>query len=207
VGWGGGFLDFDNDGGLDLFVAMGHVLDNVEMFDSRTTYPQRNFLFRNNGPGEGGRYNFADVSASVGAGLEVRKSSRGAAFGDYDDDGDVDILVANCNDAPTLLRNDGGNQGHWLRLKTQGVSSNRDGIGARIRVVAGDLAQIREVKSGSSLYSQNDLRVSFGLGHRNRVDRIEVRWPSGRMDALVDMAADQSLIIREGVGLVKADGR
>ena len=139
--------------------------------------------------------------------MAVLKPSRGAAFGDYDDDGDVDILVANCNDSPTLLRNDGGNQGHWLRLKTQGVVSNRDGIGARIRVVAGNLAQIREVKSGSSLYSQNDLRVSFGLGRRNRVDRIEVRWPSGRADTLVDLAADQSLTIREGVGLVKAPER
>jgi hypothetical protein len=205
VGWGGGFLDFDNDGELDVFVATGHVLDNVELFDARTTYAQRNFLFRNNGPGSNGRVTFADVSAKAGAGLAVQKPSRGAAFGDYDDDGDVDILVANCNEAPTLLRNDGGNTGHWLRVRTEGVASNRSGIGARVTVVAGDLVQIREVKSGSSLYSQNDLRVSFGLGSRSKVDRIEVRWPSGTVDSVAEGPANQSLTIKEGTGLVQVD--
>lgn len=204
VGWGGGFLDYDNDGELDIFIAAGHVLDNLELFDSRTTYPQRNFLFRNRGPGKDGEHTFEDVSAISGDGLAVVKPSRGAAFGDYDNDGDTDILVANCNDYATLLRNDGGNQNHWLRIEARGVTGNRDGIGARIRVVAGDLAQIREVKSGSSLYSQNDLRVSFGLGDRRAVDRIEMRWSGGTVDTLVGLAADRSVTIREAHGLVKS---
>ncbi len=132
------------------------------------------------------------------------KPSRGAAFGDYDNDGDVDILVANCNDYATLLRNDGGNRNHWLRIGAEGMIGNRNGIGARIRVVAGDLVQIREVKSGSSLYSQNDLRVSFGLGDRRTVDRIEIRWSGGTVDTLTRLAADQSVTVREGRGLVQS---
>jgi hypothetical protein len=205
VGWGAGFLDFDNDGVLDLFIAAGHVLDNVELFDSSTSYPQRNFLFRNRGPGKNGRYSFADVSDAAGPGLAVMKASRGMALGDYDNDGDVDILVVNCNDTPTLLRNDGGNQNHWLRVELEGMRSNRDGIGARIEAVAGDLIQVQEVRCGSSLYSRSDLRASFGLKEQVRVDRIEVRWPSGRVDTLEDLAADQTVRIKEGVGLVRPD--
>ena len=203
VGWGTGFLDYDNDGKLDLFISTGHVLDNVVLFDARTTYAQRNFLFRNNGPGARGKHTFTDVSSRAGEGLAVEKASRGAAFGDYDDDGDVDILVVNCGDGPTLLRNDGGNRNHWLRVETEGVTSNRDGIGARVEVTSGDWVQIREVKSGSSLYSRNDLRVSFGLGDRSTVDRLEIRWPSGIVDRFINLSADQSLTVREGVGLVK----
>ena len=204
VGWGVGFLDYDNDGGLDLFIAAGHVLDNVKLFDTSTSYPQRNFLFKNSGPGTMGAYTFTDVSAVAGGGLAVAKSSRGAAFGDYDNDGDVDILVVNCNDAATLLRNDGGNRGHWLRIKTEGVRSNRDGIGARIKAIAGNLIQVREVRSGSSLYCQNDLGASFGLGDSSKVDRIEIRWPSGITDTLVNLSADQSIKVREGFGLIEA---
>ena len=204
VGWGVGFLDYDNDGGLDLFIAAGHVLDNVKLFDTSTSYPQRNFLFRNSGPGKMGTYTFTDVSAVAGGGLAVAKSSRGTAFGDYDNDGDVDILVVNCNDSATLLRNDGGNRGHWLRIKTEGVRSNRDGIGARIEAISGNLIQLREVRSGSSLYCQNDLRASFGLGDRSKVDRIEIRWPSGITDTLVNLSADQSIAVREGFGLIEA---
>ncbi len=204
VGWGVGFLDYDNDGGLDLFIAAGHVLDNVKLFDTSTSYPQRNFLFRNSGPGKMDTYTFTDVSAVAGGGLAVAKSSRGTAFGDYDNDGDVDILVVNCNDSATLLRNDGGNRGHWLRIKTEGVRSNRDGIGARIEAISGNLIQLREVRSGSSLYCQNDLRASFGLGDRSKVDRIEIRWPSGITDTLVNLSADQSIAVREGFGLIEA---
>jgi enediyne biosynthesis protein E4 len=202
VGWGVGFLDYDNDGALDLFISTGHVLDNVELFDSSTSYAQRNFLFRNNGPGEAGRLRFADVSGLSGDGLTIAGPSRGAAFGDYDNDGDVDILVVNCNDRATLLRNDGGNRQHWLRVRAEGVHSNRDGIGARIAVVSGDAVQIGEVKSGGSLYSQSDLRVSFGLGQRTTVDRIEVRWPSGIRDTVTDVSADRTVTIREGIGLM-----
>lgn len=202
VGWGVGFLDYDNDGEFDLFIATGHILDNVEQFDTRTTYSQRNFLFRNNGPGPRGVFTFTDQSAVTGQGLALVKPSRGVALGDYDNDGDIDILVVNCNDEATLLRNDGGNQGHWLRVKTEGTISNRDGIGARVKVIAGKLAQIREVRSGSSLYSLNDLRVSFGLGERTTVDRVEVRWPSGMVDSVAGPPIDGTIVIREKVGLV-----
>ena len=196
VGWGAGFLDYDNDGDLDLFIATGHVLDNVELFDASTSYPQRNFLFRNEGPD--GRYAFTDISAQAGPGLALVKPSRGTAFGDYDRDGDVDILVINCNDSISLLRNDGNDLGHWLQVRTVGTRSNRDGIGARITVTAGDRVQIREIKSGSSLYSQSDLWAHFGLGDRTRVDRMEIRWPSGMRQVMEDVAVDQVVTVYEG---------
>ena len=202
VGWGGGFLDFDNDGELDLFISTGHVLDNVEEFDARTTYAQPDFLFRNRGPRGGDRQRFVDVSAESGQGLAEAMASRGAALGDYDNDGDTDILIANCGDAASLLRNDGGNRSHWLQVTTRGTRSNRDGIGARIEVTAGDLVQIREVKSGSGLYSQNDLRVAFGLGELAVVDRMEVRWPSGTVDVLSNLHADACYVVEEGAGIV-----
>jgi len=129
-------------------------------------------------------------------------ASRGAALGDYDNDGDTDILIANCGDAASLLRNDGGNRSHWLQVTTRGTRSNRDGIGARIEVTAGDLVQIREVKSGSGLYSQNDLRVAFGLGELAVVDRMEVRWPSGTVDVLSNLHADACYVVEEGAGIV-----
>jgi len=203
VGWGGGFFDYDNDGALDIFIATGHVLDNVELFDARTTYLQPNFLFRNSGPGLARRHTFTDVSRAVGEGLAVRKASRGSAFGDYDNDGDVDVLVVNCNDSPTLLRNDGGNRSHWLQVKTERNPSNGDGIGARIQVISGDLVQMREVKSGSSLYSQSDFRAHFGLGSKITVERMEIYWPSGRIDTLFNLPVDRSLTVGEEAGLVK----
>ena len=205
VGWGGGFLDYDHDGDLDIFIATGHVLDNVELFDSRTSYEQANFLFRNEGKDDRGKISFGDVSEDAGSGLDSEKASRGTAFGDYDNDGDLDVLVVNCNDFPTLLRNDGGNQSHWLQVKTEGNSSNRDGIGVRIKVISGDLVQVREVKSGSSLYSQSDLRAHFGLGSKGTVERMEIRWPSGRTDTLFNLPADRSLTVGEEAGLVKRD--
>ena len=204
VGWSLGFLDYNNDGRLDVFITTGHTLDNAELFDPSTTYRQQNLLFRNEGPRDRGRHPlFTDVSSVVGPGLSISASSRGAAFGDYDNDGDVDLFAVNVNEPAMLLRNDGGNQGHWLRVGVEGVRSNRSGIGARIRVIAGELVQIGEVKSGSGLYSQNDLRVHFGLGEYRTVDRIEVRWPRGYRDVVTDVPADQTITIREGIGWVK----
>ena len=195
VGWGGGFLDYDNDGDLDIFVATGHVLENVQLFDPGTSYPQRNLLFRNTGP-EGG-YRFVEVSDSSGPGLRIVKPSRGVAFGDYDNDGDVDILVINCNDTATLLRNECGNRNHWLTLKLVGTKSNRSGIGSRVRLISGDLVQVREVKAGNSLYSLSDLRVHFGLGRRRGAERIEIRWPSGTIQVLEDVEADRFITVVE----------
>ena len=202
VGWGTGFFDYDNDGYLDIFIAMGHVLDNAALYDPNTSYPQRNFLFRNNGLNAEGYCTFTDVSSEVGEGLSLIKPSRGVAFGDYDNDGDVDLFIQNCNEVATLLRNDGGNRSHYLTVKTVGTKSNRDGIGARIRIVSGDRSQIREVKAGSSLYSQNDLRVAFGLGDRTTVDLLEIRWPSGLVETIKDIPSDQFLTVVEGIGIV-----
>jgi hypothetical protein len=196
VGWGAGFFDFDNDGDLDLFVANGHVYPVIDEYDVGTTYAQRNFLFENQGAGT-----FVEVSALSGSGFAVEKVSRGAAFGDYDEDGDIDILVLNVDDTPTLLRNEGGNRRHWLHVSTVGSQSNRDGIGARIVVEIAGRRQIREVGTGRSFLSQSDLRVHFGLGTAERVDRLEVRWPSGVVQEFTDVRADQWLVVSEEAGI------
>jgi enediyne biosynthesis protein E4 len=187
------FLDYDNDGHLDLFVANGHLDPNVQEYDPAATYAQKNQLFRNQGDGT-----FAEITDQAGPGLQLERVSHGAAYGDYDNDGDVDIFVSD-SDTPhcTLLRNDGGSASHYLMIRTVGSTSNRDGIGTRIEVKAGDLTQIREVRSTSGYLSASDLRVHFGLGPRARADRVELRWPSGAVQVLQDVAADQLLVVRE----------
>ena len=205
VSWGNLFFDFDSDGYRDLFVANGHVLDNAELFDSSSSYHQPNQLFRNAGPNTSGRWHFSDVSSQAGPALQMASPSRGVACGDYDNDGDSDLFVLNSNLPATLLRNDSLHSNHCLMVRTLGVESNRDGIGARVRVVAGDLVQIAEVRSGSSYLSQNDLRLSFGLGSRKRLERIEVLWPSGAMDVVVDQPANRLITIEEGVGLITSE--
>jgi hypothetical protein len=193
--WAVEFIDYDNDGWSDLFVANGHLQDNIELF-SDATYAQQNLLFQNRKNGK-----FADMSAETGLAGLARKVGRGAAFGDYDNDGDIDIFINNSNQTPNLLRNDGGNRNHWLMIQTVGTKSNRDGIGTRIQVTVGALSQIKEVRSGSSYLSQNDLRALFGLGGNSKVDRIELRWPSGMTETFFDVKADQLLIITEGQGM------
>ncbi|MBI1922784.1 CRTAC1 family protein [Candidatus Poribacteria bacterium] len=193
--WAVEFIDYDNDGWSDLFVANGHLQDNIELF-SDATYAQQNLLFQNRKNGK-----FADMSAETGLAGLPRKVGRGAAFGDYDNDGDIDIFINNSNQTANLLRNDGGNRNHWLMIQTVGTQSNRDGIGTRIQVTVGALSQIKEVRSGASYLSQNDLRVLFGLGGNPKADRIELRWPSGMTETFFDVKADQLLIITEGQGL------
>ncbi len=190
--FGTDFFDYDNDGYLDLFLANGHVEPNIEIIDrAGPSYAQRDQLFHNNGDGT-----FTDVS-SDSPGLATAWVGRGSATADYDNDGDLDLFVSNNNQRGLLLRNDGGNRQHWLSVRTIGTHSNRDGIGARIRVMAGDLHQVEEVRSGSSYLSQNALRVHFGLGTHTRVDRVEIHWPSGVEQVLEDVAADQFLTVRE----------
>ena len=195
LSWGTTFFDYDNDGVLDLFIANGHIYPQLEGVENYAeTYRQPNQLFRN----QGGR--FVDVSDQAGPGMMLVQSSRGAVFGDYDNDGDVDVAVLNIDDRPNLLRNDGGNAGHWLQVKTVGTRSNRMGIGARVRVRADSLVQIREIRSGSSYLSQNDMRAHFGLGERTRADTVEVRWPAGSVDRLVNVPADRLIVVEEGRG-------
>ena len=173
VGWGTGFADLDNDGLLDLFVANGHIYPQIDRFRLGSKFFQPNQLYRNVGG-----WHFQEIKGEMGEALLVEKSSRGSAFADYDNDGDLDILITNLDDRPNLLRNEGGNKNHWLTLQLVGTKNNRDAIGARITVEVGDRTQIAEVRSGGSYLSHNDSRVHFGLGDSTKVKRLEVRWPS-----------------------------
>jgi hypothetical protein len=193
MGWGVGLVDIDNDGLLDLFVANGHVYPDVIKTGS-STYAQKSDLFMNTGKGK-----LRLVTSAAGGGLDTLRSSRGAAFGDYDNDGDVDVLVVNMDDRPTLLRND-SDEGHWITLRLVGVRSNRDGIGAKVTATAGGRRQVMLVHSGGSYLSQNDMRVHFGLGPTAIVDQITIRWPSGQVDTLSGLAADRFYVAREGAG-------
>ena len=174
LGWGTRFFDYDNDGRLDLFVANGHVYPQVDQAETGTTYRQLNQLFRNEG---GGR--FAPVSA--GPGLAQAKVSRGTSFGDYDDDGDIDLFVVELNDAPTLLRNDGGNAGNYLVVQVFGREDNRDGVGTRIGLQAAGKRQWRTVNGAASYLSHSDLRVHFGLGAAQPIDRVEITYPTAAL--------------------------
>lgn len=186
LAWGTIFIDYDNDGDRDLFVANGHLDDNIHLFDA-VTYAQQNQVFRNDGAAR-----YTDVSDQLGTGLQLQQVSRGAAMADYDNDGDLDVVVANNNQPAALLRNDGGNQGHWLSLHLVGRA-----VGAQVRVVAGDLTQLDVVRTGSSYLCQSAMRPFFGLGDRDRVDEVEIRWPSGALQLLQDIAANQLLTVRE----------
>jgi hypothetical protein len=193
VGWGTKFFDYDNDGWLDLMVVNGHVYPQLEDAGLEPAYRQRKLLYRNARDGT-----FSEVTAEVGAALSVPVVSRGAAFGDLDNDGDVDVVVNNLDGPLTVLRNDGGSSNRFVVIDLVGQKSNRSGFGARVKVIAGDLVQIDERRSGGSYLSQNDVRLHFGLEKRELVDRIEVRWPSGVVDTLTNVAAGRFLTIKEG---------
>jgi hypothetical protein len=155
----------------------------------------RNILLMNTGDGK-----FVDVSGTSRDGMSVKLSSRGTGFDDLDNDGDVDAVVLNSRREPTILRNDSRRQHHWIQIRLRGVETNRDGVGARVKVVAGDLIQIDEVHSGRGYQSHHGTRLHFGLGHRDRVDRIEVRWIGGDVDVYEHVDADQILVLVEGAG-------
>jgi hypothetical protein len=192
VEWGNGLIDLDNDGHRDLFMACGHLQDNVHLWDDTASYEARNVLLANTGRGK-----FTDVSARSGDGLAVKLSSRGAAFEDFDNDGDIDIVILNARREPTILRNDSPGRNHWLQIQLRGTKSNRDGIGARIKVVAGDLTLIDEVHSGRGYQSHFGMYPHFGLGQRTKIDRIEVRWIGGGSNILENISADRLLQINE----------
>lgn len=192
VGWGTSFFDYDNDGSLDLFVVNGSTLQEDD--DPRLLVGMRDQLFWNRNAEEG----FYDVSAVSGQYFATESVGRGAAFGDYDNDGDTDVFVVNNGGRAVLLRNDGGNTNRWLKIRLEGRQSNRSAIGAKLRLVAGPTVQIREVGSQSSYLSQNSLIAHFGLGSRAQADTLEIVWPSGLREILTNVAADQTLHLVEG---------
>ena len=195
LGWGVKFVDLDNDGRLDVFIANGHVYPEVDKHGLGTRYRQRKQVFVNDGR------RFRHATADIGGDLLIEQSSRGAAFGDYDNDGDTDILVVNMNERPTLLRNDTTGGHHWVTLHLVGSKSNRSAIGARVRIEAAGRRQVAWVRGDGSYLSHSDLRPHFGLGAASRIDRLEIRWPSGLVETTTGLAADRFYVAREGAGI------
>jgi hypothetical protein len=193
LSFGGGFFDYDNDGWLDIFIANGHVYPEVEQATPGIHYKQFNSLFHNQHDGK-----FAEVSASTGSGFQTPYVGRGVAFADFDNDGFVDVVVANNGDVPLLLHNSGGNGNHFLNFRLVGTKSNRDAMGTRIRVLAGSISQIREVEGGGSYLSHSDLRANFGLGKTARAESVEIKWPSGLRQIFHNVDADKFYLIEEG---------
>jgi hypothetical protein len=192
VGWGTKFFDYDNDGWVDLFVANGHVYPQIPSFQ------QRNFVHKNRRDGT-----FTEVAEQLGAPFKEKRTGRGVAFGDLDNDGDVDVVLNNLGGAGQLLRNDGGNANNSVLIKLVGVKSNRSGVGAMVKVVSGALTQKDEVRSGDSYISQSDQRLHFGLEKRTKIDLIEIRWPSGAIDKVTGANVNKILTIKEGQGLIE----
>ena len=198
VAWGCGFIDYDNDGWSDIVQINGHVYPEIDNYKFGESFKNPRLVYKNLGNGH-----FKDVSADMGPGITTKYSSRGAAFGDYDNDGGVDILVLNMNELPSLLHNVGGNKQNWIKLKLIGTKCNRTAIGARARVITGKHIQMDEVRSGASVMSQNDLRLHFGLGAAETVDVIEVKWPTTqKIEKFANVKANQILTIREGDGII-----
>jgi hypothetical protein len=193
VTWGTAVVDLDNDGFRDLFIACGHLQDNVELFDNTSSYHAKNIVLRNLG-----NEKFRNVSSQCGDGLLPELSSRGAAFGDLDNDGDLDGVILNSRREPTILRNDSKTGNHWIQIKLRGQKGNRSGIGAHVKVKAGPLTMIDEVHGDRSYQSHFGLRLHFGLGKQTRIDQIEVRWIGGTVDVLKDIPVDQLITVREG---------
>ena len=204
LGWGCGFFDFDNDGWPDILICNGHVYPEVEQLKTEAGYAQRKLLYRNLRNGH-----FADISLTVGPGISDPAACRGCALGDFDNDGDIDVVVNTVNDFPQLLRCDSKLTNNWIKVRTIGTKSNRSGIGARIACVThvpGESKphrQIDEVRSGGSYISQNDLRIHFGIGKAEQVDLLEIRWPSGQVDTIKDVKSNQLIFVKEGEGVIR----
>jgi len=197
VGWGTGFFDIDNDTWLDLFVVNGHVYPQMDQIASGLGYRQDKLLHISRGNGT-----FCDASALAGPALREKRVSRGAVFGDLDNDGDIDVVVGDLDAAPSVLRNEGGDGNHWITLELAAVKGTPLAIGARITLTAGGVVQTEEIRSGGSYLSQNDLRVHFGLAKSTRVDSVTSRWPSGKTETIKDLEADKFYSILEGGGIV-----
>jgi len=195
LGWGAMFVDFDNDGWPDLLTVNGHVYPEVDTYKLGSEYKEPRKLFRNNGNGT-----FSDVSAAAGPAFAVRDSGRGLAVGDLWNDGRMSAVITNMNSNVSLLVNDAHNSNHWIALRTVGTTSNRDGIGAKVSVRAGERSLVNEVRSGSSYDSNSDMRLHFGLGATATVDWVEVRWPSGLVERFTGVPIDKLSTLKEGSG-------
>jgi enediyne biosynthesis protein E4 len=191
LGFGTKLFDADNDGTLDIYVTNGHVVDNVHLYHATFTHAQRDLLYEN----LGGR--FRDVSSEAGPGLQIARVGRGLAVADYDNDGSLDVVITNVGEAPVLLRNQGTRQGNWLAIRARGSASNRFGLGATVVIETAGRRQVREINNAASYQSANDVRLHVGLGTATRVERLEIRWPSGRTQVLREVAANQVLVIEE----------
>jgi len=200
VKWGTAFLDVDNDGWLDLVAVNGHVYPQIDSLKSSVSYREPGNLLLNQMDGT-----FCDASDQAGPALMQRRVSRGLAVGDLFNDGQVDVVVGDLDGAPLILRNHGIPGRHWVSFELAGVKSNRLAIGAKLKIVAGGITQTEEIHSGGSYLSQNDLRVHFGLGAADKIDSLEIRWPSGTNEVVKDLAADRFYAILEGKGIVSAD--
>ena len=200
IGWGAGIVDLDNDGNPDLFFVTGSVYPEVEAKLPNYPFKTPRVLFRSLGNGK-----FEELFEQAGPAMIAAHASRGCAFGDFDNDGDIDMVVVNLNEPPSLLRNDLTGGGHWLKVKLVGVRSNRSAIGARVTAHYGGKKQAQEVLSQASFYSANDLRLHFGLGDASQAD-LEIRWPNGGRERVEKVAADRLVVIREGAGVVREDG-
>lgn len=197
VGWGDAFYDIDNDGWLDLIVVNGHVYPQVDQANIGVYFREPTLLFLNRRDGT-----FRDVSEQAGAALKVPRVGRGLAIGDLFNDGVQEVVVENLEGEPTILRPEGGPRNHWISFEFAGTKSNKLALNARVKVVAGDLAQTDEVRSGGSYLSQSDLRLHFGLGDRRQADKVAISWPSGGTEMLTNLEADRFYCVKEGAGVV-----
>jgi hypothetical protein len=207
LGWGVGFFDMDNDGWLDILMSNGHVYPEVDKSKADLKYAEHKYLYRNLRNGR-----FEEVTALGGSGILEAAPARGCAFGDYDNDGDIDIAVNCVNAIPQLLRCDSALNRNWIKIKLAGVKSNRTGIGSRVIVTAKtqptaekSLVQMDELRSGGSYYSQNDLRMHFGLEQATKVDTLEIRWLSGQVDQLRDLDVNRLYVVQEGGKILKVE--
>jgi hypothetical protein len=198
LGFGAAFFDFDNDGWKDILLANGHVYSQLAGRKLHISYKQPRILYRNLRNGH-----FEDVSSRSGPGIQSEHVARGSAFGDVDNDGDIDVVINNLDAPPSLLRNDGGNRNNMLTVKCVGTRSNRSAIGTRVKVTIAGRDQIDEVASGSSYYSQNDLRLHFALGEAEKAERVEILWPSGLKESFDNVRANQEVVIVETRGITK----
>ncbi len=199
MGWGTAIQDFDNDGLPDIFFTTGMVYPEVEAADPSAPYKTPSVMFRNLGGGK-----FEELLGLAGPAMNELHSSRGAAFGDFDNDGDMDILIMNMNEPPSLFRNDMSGSNHWLKVLLAGVESNRSAIGAEVVATYGERRQMQAVLAQSSYLSANDRRLHFGLGAEQSAN-LEIRWPSGKREQIADVPANQLVVIREGSGIVRRE--